>query len=383
MSKCSKSITRLSDPRRNAYKGLIWGGVMACLLISASPALAFKLSPQGTVLERKLSRVGVGLVDKITQSLALRGIEHFTEPVHEEITQRIYGCEGDAEVCADPDLGFASPFVVAGVRWNDDPPFRLNPGQGRDLHCKVEETIRIITQPWCWGGLFRDAKRRAERGELMDAASGVSLLHRSHFGDLQFMHAMATKDGEPAETTRRKILMWAEFTWRTAMKEYGLATRLQDISIEGFNDHFGRTEWRVQDLFTLGNIALRQRMHEVAFGSLLHMVQDSFARGHIDRAEPILGETCPGPGKYAKPGVIREFHAYGNQDTGKHADYDSRHAFARHMSAERPNVIDVGRVLKEMFERGQAWETVKPYLECIFEAGNPAAKASPGDAFTK
>jgi hypothetical protein len=113
------------------------------------------------------------------------------------------------------------------------------------------------------------------------------------------------------------------------------------------------------------------------------MVQDSFARGHIDRAEPIVGETCPGSGKYAKPGVIREFHAYGNQDTGKHADYDSRHAFARHWSAEHPNVIDVGRALKEMFERGQAWETVKPYVECIFEVENPVTKASPGDAFTK
>jgi hypothetical protein len=76
----------------------------------------------------------------------------------------------------------------------------------------------------------------------MDAAGGASLLHRSHFGDLQFMHAMATKDGEPAETTRRKILMWAEFSWRTAMREYGLATWLRDISIAGFSDYFAQSE---------------------------------------------------------------------------------------------------------------------------------------------
>lgn len=383
MSNSRTSLTCLSRSKGNALKRVIWGGVLACLLFSTSVALAFMLSPQGTVLERRLSRVGASYFDKVKQSWALWGIRHFAEPVHEEITQRIYGCEGDAEVCADPDLGFASTFVVAGVRWNDDPPFRLNPGQGRGLSCKVEETIRVTTQPVCWAGLFKDAKKRAERGELMDAASGVSLLHRSHFGDLQFIHAMASKDGEVAETTRRKILIWAEFSWRTAIREYGLGSWLRDIPVEGFNDYFGRTGWRAQDLFTLGNTALRQHVHKVAFGSLLHMVEDSFARGHIDRAEPILGETCPGSGLYAKPGLIREFHAYGNQDTGKHADYDSRRAFARHMSAESPNVIDVGKILKEMFERGETWETVKPYLECVFDVENPAAKASPGAGFAK
>jgi hypothetical protein len=374
---------RLPCPSRSAYKKLIWVSALACFLLSDPLALAFKLSPQGTVLERKLSRLGSGVFDRLTQSFALRGVKHFTESVHEEITQRIYGCEGDAEVCADPDVGFASTFVMAGVRWNDDPPFRLERDQGRGLDCKVEETVRFITQPVCWAGLFRDAKRRAEQGESFSEASGASLLYRSHFGDLQFLHAMASKDGEPAEMTQRKVLMWAEFSWRTAMREYKLETRLRDVPMTGFSDHFARTGWHVQDLFTLGNIALRQRVNEVAFGSLLHMVEDSFARGHVDRAEPIQGQTCAGSEQYPKPGLIREFHAYGNQDAGKHGDYDARPAFARHVSAERPNVVDAGRVLKDIFERGQAWEVVKPYLECIFEVENQTTQSSPGMAFAR
>ena len=327
--------------------------------------------------------VGESWLQKIIESWALRGVHHFTEPVHEEITQRIYGCEGDAEVCADPDLGFASSFVVAGVRWNDDPPFRLQNRQGRGLGCKVEETIRFITQPVCWAGLWRDGKARAERGEFFDEASGVSLLYRSHFGDMQFLHAMASRDGEPAETTRRKILMWAEFSWRTAMKEYTLPTRLRDIPIEGFKDHFARTGWNVQDLFTLGNHLLRRNIDEVAFGSLLHMVEDSFSRSHVDREEPVYGQTCSVTDQNPKPGVIREFHSYAKQDAGKHADYDSRKKFSMYMSAARPNVIEVGKVLKELYEGGNSWEAVKPYFECVFEIEDTSTKASPGPAFEK
>ncbi len=357
--------------------------VVFWLMFPVPSGFAFKLSPEGTALERRLSRVGESWLQRVIESWALRGVHHFTEPVHEEITQRIFGCEGDAAVCADPDLGFASPLVVAGVRWNDDPPFRLLTGQGRGLGCKVEETIRFITQPVCWAGLWRDGKARAERGESFDEASGMSLLHRSHFGDLQFLHAMASRDGEPPETTRRKILMWAEFSWRTAMKEYALATRLREIPVEGFRDHFSRTGWRVQDLFTLGNQQLRVNVHEVAFGSLLHMVEDSFARGHVDREEPVSGQTCAGSARSPKPGAIREFHSYGRQNAREHAVYDSREKLAMHLSAENPNVVTVGRALKERLERGESWDEVRPYFECIFEIGDPAAPASPGAAFEK
>jgi hypothetical protein len=365
------------------FKKLISAGLIACFIGCATPALAFQLSPQGTTLERQLSRLGSGFFDRLTQTYALRGLPLFTAAVHEEITQRIYGCEGDAAVCAEPDLGWASSFVMAGVRWNDDPPFRLNRDQAKGLNCKVEETVRYVTQPVCWAGLFLDAKKRAAQGESYTATNGASLLHRSHFGDLQFLHSMASQDDEPAEITKRKIMMWAEFSWRTAMKEYTLETRLRDVPIDGFHDHFARSEWRVQDLFTLGNVALRSRVNEIAFGSLLHMVQDSFAKGHVDRNEALMGQACAGSGQYPKPGLIREFHAYGNQDTGKHGHYDARLAFSQHFSGDQPNIIDVGRTLKGMFESNQTWGMVKPYLDCIYDIENPLTKATAGGGFYK
>lgn len=344
---------------------------------------AFKLSTEGTAMERKLSRLNTGLFDRLINSSALKGLPLFTEAVHEEITQRIYGCEGDREFCQDADLGMASAYVIAGVRWNDDPPFRLHPDQARNLPCKTDETVRFITQPKCWAGLFWDAEKKAKSGVTMDALSGYSLLHRSHFGDLQFLHAMASKDGESPAVTQKKILMWAEFTWRVASREYSLDTRLRDVKIDGFSENFGKTEWTVQDLFTLGNVALRRNIDEVAFGSLLHVVEDSFAAGHVNRAEPIYGKHCAAGEPLFKPGSIAQFHSYGNQDTKLHAHADSSDAFDYERAAGQGGVVQVGRSLVEMLDRRVPWESAKAYMECIFEVNDNTKPAGAGDSFRR
>lgn len=332
-------------------------------------------------MERKLSRLNTGFFDKLLNSAALKGLPLFTEAVHEEITQRIYGCDGDSSLCQDADLGMASPYVIAGVRWNDDPPFRLHPDQARNLPCKTDETVRFITQPKCWAGLFWDAEKKAKEGASMDANSGYSLLHRSHFGDLQFLHAMASKDGELPQVTRQKILMWIEFTWRVASHEYRLGTRLRDVEVDGFAEHFGKTEWNVQDLFTLGNVALRRNIDEVAFGSLLHVVEDSFAQGHVDRDEPIYGNKCI-EGSYVRPGAIGEFHSYGGQDSSLHAHADSAAAFDYARASSQGGVVEVGRNIVAMMDQKLSWIEVKPYFECVFDLTVNASPASAGDAFT-
>lgn len=358
--------------------------LISCIsLVWPQRVVSWKLSPEGTAFEKSIAKKYSSFWQRALQRVTARGVRHFTEPVHEEITQRIFGCQGDRDICGNPDIGFASPFVLAGVRWNDDPPFRLNAGEAKNTACKITETIRFTTQPDCWGQLFRDAKKRATQGQPLDAESGASLLGRSHFGDLQFLHAMASKDGEPAIETRKRILMWAEFTWKVGRGDCELGTELKNVSIAGFDEFFGRSGWTVQDLFTLGNPPLRPRIKEAAFGSLLHMVQDSFAKGHVDRAESTMGEKCIGAGDYLAPGRIREFHAYNNQDSAKHAEYDSRKALGEHLAVDRPNVVEVGQVLRDYFERGSTWEDVRPYIGCVFQIENPEAKASSGAGFMR
>lgn len=362
---------------------IVWVALLLLVCEPFSMAFAFKLSPQGTALEQSVAKKYSNWWRRVATRLSDRGLPHFTEPVHEEITHRIFDCLGDQDVCGDPNVGFASNYVLAGVRWNDDPPFRLEGDEGRSTTCKVTETIRFTTQPACWTELFADAKKRAEAGNVLNATSRTSLLGRSHFGDLQFLHAMASRDGELASETKRRVMMWAQFTWGGASGKYALASSMKDTQIEGMQQHFGRTEWTVQDLFSLGNPPLRPRIKEVAFGSLLHMIQDSFATAHVDRAEPIKGVSCGGATQYPAPGKIRSFRSYNNQDSDKHAEYDSRNAFSARWTVDKPGVIDVGQVLRTYFERAAAWEEVAPYLDCVFSLENPDAQASAGNGFLK
>ncbi len=46
---------------------------------------------------------------------------------------------------------------------------------------------------------------------------------RSHFGNLQFLHAMATKLGEPAQTTKDKLMSWLEVMYKLACGDQGVS----------------------------------------------------------------------------------------------------------------------------------------------------------------
>ena len=177
--------------------------------------------------------------------------------------------------------------------------------------------------------------------------------------------------------------MWAQFTWGVAVGQHGIGAKLKEVSIDGMQDHFGRTDWTVQDLFTLGNPPLRREIKAVAFGSFLHMVQDSFAKGHTDRAEPLQGRKCDVVVQFAAPGIIRSFRAYNNQDSGKHGESDSRNAFSAHWSVDRPSVVEIGQVFLAFFERSASWQEIKPYVECVFAVEDPNARASAGAGFLK
>lgn len=351
---------------------------VALLMLLPLSSDAFQLSPQSPPEVRKLNAVTSSYVRAIKQTFALYSLEVFAEPVHEEITNRIYGCDGDGSLCADASAYNTPPSVLAGVRWNDDPPFRLSKGQARGLDCVIGDTVRFETQPICWGSLFRAASKGAAQGEIY--GPGHAMLYRSHFGDLQFLHAMAGRDGEPASETKRQLMDWFQFAWRTASSEYTLETRLRDVPIATIEAAFGKTEWRVQDLYVLGaSNSLRREIDDVAFGSLLHALVDSFAAGHVDREESSGTLRCTaGPVSVTAPGAIRSFHAYNRQDHGAHADADSRNAFVRHFQQEG-DVVEVGRALVAARREKLDWTMVQPLFDCLFTLQQPDAPAGPGE----
>ena len=359
--------------------------VFFTLLFLSLSAEAFKLAPEGSFIERKLASRSQGAWEKVLSGFALKGIHKIGESVHEEITNRILGCEGDGDICGAPDYEPKNAYVLAGVRWNDDPPFRFEKGHGNYGGCEPGATVRLVTFPRCWANVFKDGEKRAAEGEALDAST-APLVVRSHFGDMQFLHAMASGNDESAAAVRERIIVWAEFTWRVALGEFPLSTRVRDVPVSGIIDWFGSKGWSIQDLFALGNPHIRKpdNMSEVAFGSLLHMVEDSFAGGHVERAMPDGNGKCVGTSpENPMPGQIVEFHSYGQQDSKRHGDDDARNAFSAHWSGARPNVVDVGRALNDHLVRRASWSEVKPYIECVFTLDKEARPASAGEKYAR
>lgn len=367
---------------RRFCKVLTVCGLAACV---AWPAWSFDLSPKGTRFDRDAVKSWApSWLDGILSRLAEKGLPRFKESVHEEITHRAYACNYEgASICGNPDAEYATPYVIAGVRWNDDPPFQLKADQARNTSCKTTYpdgrpmTIRFITQPRCWGELFLAAEKqiKASPGKTFNVANQAALPLRSHFGDLQFIHSMASADDEDPADTRAKVLGWAEFTWGVVGGRYKLDTWLKDVPLPVVEQYFGTSGWRVQELFTLGDPSLRLHVEDVAFGSLLHMLEDSFAAGHVDRMEPAHGAQCEGS-KHAAPGPIQEFHSYTGQSTSNHAHADSREAFTNNRLT--PDVVDVGRTLVALRQAKAEWPEVQAYLSCVYQLAPTARRASAG-----
>jgi hypothetical protein len=362
----------LSDAEGRRLRSFLTAVMFA---IGCSGAAAYQLSPSGTNVERHEVKAKAVWYERYKSGVATWGVYNFTHPVHEEITQLIFGCDTSPDACADPEIEFAPPTVVAGVRWNDDPPFRLATTAIQE--CKTDQTIRVVTQPVCWYNLFRHAEKRARITYFDGKSKRWNTMYRSHFGDLQFLHSMASRDGERAGVTRDRVMMWAEFAWSVAIGTEKGNTLLKDVKVNGFADFFPHSGQDVLDLYTLGNRALRRGLGDVAFGSLLHVVQDSFAFGHAERAKPFPGAMCPET-SLPQPGVIRTFRSYSNQDHKKHGAHDAREAF-RNAVQTSPNAIDVGKVLLAMYDEKKPWSSVEPYLRCVFAVQDENIEASPGD----
>ena len=375
---------------------LRWAALFVGFTVWVGTCYAFKLSPEAT----KIERMEAASYDNrwLTTHLAKSGLYFFAKPVHEEIVQRAYLCDADIDdggKCVDLQQEYAGPYVVAGARWNDDPPFRLSQREAAKLGCDTRYTIRFTTQVLCWTKLFKLGEGRAGRGRTL-GPKNASLMWRSHLGDLQFLHAMASKDGESATVTRDSVLMWLELMWKIGSGDVRNSQLLRELKIQGMSKYFGTSGWTIQDLLTLGIPALRAHMAEVAFGSMAHVISDSFAGGHVTRAAPAVGRTCGGALGYRAPGLIKEFHAYNRQDHNKHGDADTRDAFVEHVKSYRvaftnpripedeiPHVVNIVKNLKVLlFEQRAKWDEVKPYLSCVFDVEDPSRAASPGAAFS-
>jgi hypothetical protein len=259
-------------------------------------------------------------------------------------------------------------------------------------------TIQLpANRPECWALLYYDAQQGSIRRNLVyDGESGHALLYRVHFGDMQFLHSMAARDGETAEETKGKIMAWAEFAYKVARGEIRHSAFLNQCGVDGVSALFRKKPgWTVQMLFTWDDPTYKpyqdrsgfhdRAFRDLAFGSLLHMVQDSFSSAHVAR-EPQGGLVCSQLPDHQHPGMITSFHSFTRQEYELHSAQDKDSALREHVARNEPtrsSVVDVGRVLRAYYEQNRPWDELKTYLDCVYDLADPKAPAGPGDEFAE
>lgn len=372
---------------------------------AAGSAHGFQISPLSSEWEEKLTNEPTSSRARIAGKLGrlIKG------PVHEEVAQLAMGCTTpdkdlptNAE-CASADAGFATQFINYGVRWNDLPPFQLRPNEGSKCSrifgvgkaCNVAQTIRFSTQPDCWYCMFEAAGKIAASGrKIVGCLPRVRpkgsrmitshLLARSHYGDLQFFHAMAQEDDLDPAQTRADILGWLEFAWKVATREIPRDALLRDVNISAMKERFHCSGWSVADLYVLGRQDTMLRfVHDIAFGSVLHTIQDSFAEGHVEREPAGSQEQCSTTLAVPRPGRIREFHSYAGQDGKLHDVKDHREAMAGAVGGPVSGAVEASRQLAAYYGDRRKWAEVEPYMQCVLDLSSEARRSSAGGEFRR
>jgi hypothetical protein len=294
---------------------------------------------------------------------------NFFSPVHEKLTllavtrldnSLTLGMEHEAFINA----------LIQGVRWNDD-PLRMAENRPYDFLIYFKDSCR--------------KNKRKKIGPMWD------FMYRSHCGDMQFLHSMASSDNERAKETKEKILMWIEFAYKvsTGIIPHNLyfrsAHKYLDEDTKGlfqkYVTNYGLTRscWQPEDLFTLkcdrdfGEITCEkfhnkhseEKVMNIALGSALHVIQDSFSDSHTSRL-PHHENLCS---KIKSRGSIDAFLIYTQQDKNKHSKADKMPTdISTIPAAIGLDGIDVctqiiAFSLSDRRSGKNSWDTVRLYLE--------------------
>lgn len=213
---------------------------------------------------------------------------------------------------------------LRGIVWNDDPACLL-----------FNDTWWLAKPDNYHRGIGRDWAVQFADGKIWDAdctkegwLGHKNIIARSHFGDMQFLHAMADHvDERPAET-KKKIMTWLEVMYKIAIGKISIATKLRDVELAGEEEHdryplrrlfdagTRPADWMtIHTLLTHDHSYPNVKHDRRAIGICLHLVQDSYARGHCQRE--ILKSEDP-----KRFGRILNFHSFRGQDEEAHKKYD-------------------------------------------------------------
>lgn len=302
----------------------------------------------------------------------LSGFGRGVDSVHEDITHAAIRCAraagaadpvGAKPICREPvrhrtraDEGNIRNPLIVGLWWNDDPR--------QFLFGKA-----VINAALQWSDAQHSARLARRSGGRHRHPAMQKLLYRSHFGDLQFLHAMAARDGEPPALTQQRILAWFAFAYSVATGAMSPDTRLGQLAPPLRDSFAADWSWTVEQLFKPRSGMKHLPLGELALGTMLHVAQDSYSSSHATR------NMAPSPACAA--GSVTGFHFFLGQDTAQHRAADSRAAL-HHDTAARftalQNPVEASARLILLTRRRADWATVvEPYLRSTLFCLDPSA----------
>lgn len=297
-------------------------------------------------------------------------------PVHERITLSAYGCLSASDCPGRPEYR----RVLLGVIWNDNPPGI--PKSVRWPTCWGELVLMPKHRPDCWIGFIGDAMVKSKTAPKPKGppqplyGEDHLMLYRTHYGDMQFLHAMASADGEPPQLTLERILAWSQYAYRLGLRQGAdrLPVNRPIAEFAPMQPWFraGKRDWTAQTLFRLGQDHNDMLVRDVAFGALLHTVQDSYSRSHTGREF-----AADGGGSR-----ILEHYSYTGQSTTCH-DQPDKEGYPQ-SDADPVQVraaIAATRRLIALRDANAPWSEVEAVLRGEIFVQDPAARPASAGRF--
>lgn len=331
-----------------------------CLAFSSvmiSPTWGFKIRPapiSGKNLKQRHQGVLAGIA-----------------PVHEKLAKMAYACATanptGVAPCSLEDVNWDNTDgehpLVKGVRWNDDPNNLFEGGH-----------------PLEWVFWLTDGEDKMKAGTLERTNY---LTYRSHYLDLQFLHAMSMKGQSPTKV-QQDILDWCRFAYDVATgvisPDATLFSLRPSYAFTRQFDGTGPVYWTVRKLFTnVGQDKYKTLLQGVsdkeirwrATGALLHTIQDSYSTAHTDRDS--------GSESGFRTGPVRAFLDYTRQNHKCHGQADLEPDWtAQELGLKDGPVFHGAWVLRRILAV-QAWdeETEKHFRNVIF-ALSPESRVADG-----
>lgn len=332
------------------------------------------------------------------------------KPVHETMTLLAYdyylnpeAAQGGKANTSAEVLRKSGVFrdLVLGSEWNDDPDALLR-----------QNVVRAKQ----WYALFKDAQLQAKCAH--DSKQAICndvkitdtpmMLYRSHFGDFQFLHAMASQPSETAQETKDRMMAWAKFAYTLSISSNNLSKETIDgptiSAFSNISSLLKRQGWTVGALFdpvpggewvrsfgmsSLGRykpsgvpraqvqyktIAQASSIKHIALGSLLHMIQDSYSDAHAERE----GGCNPLSKERAK---IISFRDYVFQLSDDHAVADTHPRWLEHGDLQKKNPLWASAKIIQYSFRKAPWEgEVEAFLSNeVFPLAHPEQLPTTGD----